>query len=98
MKGLYEAWLRMAEGMNGLRYELGHVEMAEAVEKQLWKFAREQKLKLSAAQFEALLDAAHPRLRKIYWPIAGVLRTLRQQGLSGMVKKIKQHIRKGEAE
>ena len=82
----------------GLRYELEQIEAARAVEKQFWKFCREQKMKLSPAQFEALLDAAHPRLIRFYWPVAGAYKTLREQGVSGMVRKIMQHIRKGEQE
>ena len=83
---------------NGLRYDLGRDDVAKDVEKQLWKFSRERKILLSQAQFEALLEAAHPKLVRYYWPVAGAVRTIQDQGLPGMVKKIKQHVRKGEQE
>lgn len=83
---------------NGLRYDLGRDDVAKDVEKQFWKFSREQKILLSQAQFETLLDAAHPKLVRYYWPAAGALRTLREQGLSGIVKKIKKQIKRGEQE
>ena len=56
--------------------------------------SREQKLKPSQAQFEAMLDATHPRLIKLYWPVAGGIRTIRDQGITGMIRKIMKH-RKG---
>lgn len=83
---------------NGVRYILGQEAAVRTIEKQYRKFAREQKLKLSQAQFEALLDVTHPKLIKAYWPVAGAVRTIRQQGMAGMAKKIKKHLGKGEQE
>ncbi len=83
---------------NGTRYILGREDVAAAIEKQFWKFSREQKLKLSQPQLEALLDAAHPKLVRYYWPIAGAVRTLREQGLSGVARKIMKHRKRGEQE
>ena len=65
------------------------------VEKQFRKFAREQKLKLSQTQFEALLDATHPKLIKLYWPAAAAARILREQGICGMTKKLMERTGKG---
>ena len=81
---------------NGLRYMLNQPEKVTAVEKQFRKFAREQKLKLTKAQFEAVLDATQPKLMKFYWPAEAAARVFREQGVSGMIKKIMQQIRKGE--
>ncbi len=83
---------------NGLRYMLKQEEKVKEIEKQYRQFSREQKLKPSQAQFEALLDVTHPRLIKLYWPLAGGIRTLRDQGISGMVRKMIKHTRKGEQE
>jgi hypothetical protein len=80
---------------NGLRYMLGQEAAVKDVEKQFRKFAGEQKLKLTQAQIEALLDATHPKLIKLYWPAAAAARILREQGISGMTKKITERIRKG---
>ena len=80
---------------NGLRHMLGQEAAVKDVEKQFRKFAREQKLKLSQSQFEALLDATHPKLIKLYWPAAAATRILREQGISGMTRKIMKRIRKG---
>ena len=79
---------------NGLRYMLQQEEKVREIEKQYRKFSREQKLKPSQAQFEAMLDATHPRLIKLYWPVAGGIRTIRDQGITGMIRKIMKH-RKG---
>lgn len=79
---------------NGLRYMLQQEEKVREIEKQYRKFSREQKLKPSQAQFEAMLDATHPRLIKVYWPVAGGIRTIRDQGVAGLIRKIMKH-RKG---
>lgn len=60
----------------GLRCELGEPRRARQVEKQCRAFCREQKLALTRQEREALLDAAHPKLIKLYWPAAGLLRRL----------------------
>jgi hypothetical protein len=80
---------------NGLRYMLGQEAAVKDVEKQFRKFAAEQKLKLSQSQFEALLDATHPKLIKFCWPAAAAARMLREQGVSGMAKKMMERTRKG---
>ena len=36
---------------------------------------------------EALLDAMHPKLVRIYWPVKGAIRTLREAGIRGLMKK-----------
>ena len=74
---------------------LGQEAAVKDVEKQFRKFAAEQKLKLSQSQFEALLDATHPKLIKFYWPAAAAARMLREQGVSGMAKKMMERTRKG---
>lgn len=81
---------------NGLRYMLQQEEKVREIEQQYRKFSRRQNLRPSQAQFEALLDVTHPKLVKLYWPIAGGIRTLRDQGISEMVKKLVKHMRKGE--
>ena len=81
---------------NGVRYMLGREATVRTVEKQFRKFCREQKIKLTQQQFEALLDVTHPKLIKLYWPIAGGVNTLREQGISGVTKKMIKHFRKGE--
>ena len=81
---------------NGLRYILGQDDLTKAVEKRFRKLAREQGLKPTQSQLEALLDAVHPRLAKLYWPLSGAVRTIRNQGVSGIIQKITKHMRKGE--
>lgn len=87
-----------AGACNGVRYALNRPDMVGEIEKNIRAFMREQKLKPSKEQFELLLDATHPRLVRIYWPIAGGIQTLREQGVSGVLRKIAKQMRKGEAE
>ena len=83
---------------NGVRYELGRPDLVKDIAKRFRRFSAEQKWKPSRAQREALLDVTHPKLIRVYWPVAGACRTLREQGVSGMGKKIMKHIKRGEEE
>lgn len=65
---------------------------AKKLKKNLRRLIRQEKRSLSTEQFEYLLDAIHPKLIKAYWPVAGAVRTLRQDGLAGVVKKLKKHV------
>lgn len=83
---------------NGVRYELNRPDVVKEIARSTRSFLREQKLALSQPQFEALLDVTHPKLIRAYWPIAGAVRTLREQGVTGAARKITKHFRKGETE
>ena len=73
---------------NGLRYELQQPERIRELEKNARRFLREQKLTLPPELREQLLDAMHPRLIRLYWPVKGAVRTLRREGIPGLLKKI----------
>jgi hypothetical protein len=75
---------------------LGQEAEVKTIEKQFRKFCREQNIRLTQPQFEALLDVTHPKLIKLYWPVAGAVSTLREQGISGAFGKMIKHLRKGE--
>ncbi len=81
---------------NDVQYTLGRRKDAETIEKNCYAFLHRQGLKLRREQRELLLDTMHPRLSRIYWPAAGVVRTLRSQGLSGILRKIRGQFRKDE--
>lgn len=83
---------------NGVRYLLEQPEVVKQIEKQARAFLRREHIKLTRQQFEAILDATHPRLIKLYWPVSGAVTTVRQQGISGLLKKIRNIIRKGEGQ
>lgn len=95
-------WSRYVDAVisscNGMRYILKREDTVREIEKQFRAFSREQNLKLTRPQFEQLLDATHPKLIKLYWPVSGAVRTLREQGLSGIGRKITKHFRRGEQE
>lgn len=73
---------------NGVRYMLEQDSAVKPIAKQFWRFAKEQNLQPTQVQWEALLDVTHPKLIKVYWPLSGAVRTLREQGVSGMIRKI----------
>lgn len=72
---------------------MGSCEAAKGIERNLRRLLKEEKRKLSKPQREALLDAMHPKLIKIYWPVEGITRTLREEGLKGIFQKLKNHLR-----
>ena len=81
---------------NGLRYDLQRPDLVREIRKNARGFVREENLQLTLEQKEALLDAMHPKLIRFYWPVAGALRTLRENGLTGIVQKMKKQLHKGE--
>ena len=81
---------------NGVRYLLQQPHVVKQIEKQTRAFVRREKIKLTRQQFEAILDATHPKLIRFYWPVSGAVRTLRRQGISGLLKKIRKNTGKGE--
>jgi len=83
---------------NGARYLLGQPDLVKQIEKQTKAFLCREQIKLTKGQFEALLDVMHPGLVKIYWPVSGAVNTLRQQGITGVLKKIRNRFGKEEGQ
>lgn len=72
---------------NGLRYDLNRPDLIRPMEKKARQVLRQQNIRLPLELREALLDAMHPKLVRIYWPVKGALRTLREAGIRGLMKK-----------
>lgn len=86
------------ESCYGARHMLSRPDVAKTIDKQARNFLRTENLQLSQAQFEALLDAAHPTLIRLYWPLSGIARTLRSGGISGLLQKAAGKLRKGDSQ
>lgn len=80
---------------NGARYLLNRPDVVKQIESQTKTFLHRQQVRLTKEQFEGLLDVMHPKLVKLYWPVSGAVNTMRQQGISGILKKIRKRFRKG---
>lgn len=80
----------------GARYLLQRPDVVRQIEKQTRSFLHREQIRLTQEQFEPLLDVMHPKLIKLYWPVSGAARTLQQQGVSGVLKKIRKNLGKGE--
>ncbi len=74
---------------NGVKDELGLPRRARRLEKDARRFLREQEIRLSTGQREFLLDVMHPGLARVYWPLAGAVRTYKKEGLAGVAGKVK---------
>lgn len=81
---------------SGARYLLERPDVVKQIEKQTRRFLHREKIKLTEKQFEAILEVTHPRLVKFYWPVSGAVRTLRQQGISGLLNKILKRLGRGD--
>lgn len=68
---------------------------ARTIRRSFRRVLRQQGLRLSKHQFETVLDAMHPRLIRLYWPVEGLIRTLRQEGPAGIARKIQKHLGRG---
>ncbi|MBD9221163.1 MAG: glycosyltransferase family 2 protein [Clostridiales bacterium] len=77
-----------------VRYELNDPKAARDIEKAARRLRRE--IPFTKAQFETMFSAMHPKLVRLYWPLEGAARTLREDGVSGLIRKVGKHLRKGE--
>ena len=89
MKKLDYLW-----ALEGIRYELNDPKAARDIEKAARRLRRE--IPFTKAQFEIMFSAMHPKLTRLYWPLEGAARTLREDGVSGLIRKVGKHLRKGE--
>lgn len=80
---------------NGARYLLNRPDVVKQIESQTKTFLHRQQVRLTKEQFEGFLDVMHPKLVKLYWPVSGAVNTMRQQGISGILKKIRKRFGKG---
>lgn len=67
---------------------------ARQVERDTKRFLRQQGIRLSTCQREFMLDAMHPGMAKVYWPVVGIARTYRSDGLAGCARKIRKWCKK----
>ena len=79
-----------------VRYELNDPKAARDIEKAARRLRRE--IPFTKAQFEIMFSAMHPKLVRLYWPLEGAARTLREDGVSGLIRKVGKRLRKGENE
>ena len=77
-----------------VKYELNDPKAARDIEKAARRLRRE--IPFTKAQFETMFSAMHPKLTRLYWPLEGAARTLREDGVSGLIRKVGKHLRKGE--
>ena len=77
-----------------VRYELNDPKAARDIEKAARRLRRE--IPFTKAQFEIMFSAMYPKLMRLYWPLEGAARTLREDGVSGLIRKVGKHLRKGE--
>lgn len=77
-------------------YELENADAAKVIKRSVKALLRKYDLCLSKPQFEQLFDAMHPRLIRLYWPLEAAVRTLKEKGVSGLVRKVTQQLRKGD--
>ena len=81
---------------NGARYLLNRPDVVRQIEKQVKDFLRRQNIPLTRQQFGEFLNVMRPGLAKFYWPVSGAVSALHRQGVSGIAKKLKNRLRKGE--
>lgn len=62
----------------GLRNGFERPDVIPQIEKQVRAFLWKEKLHLTQAQFEPLLDSMHPTLIRFYWPAAGIWRRIKK--------------------
>lgn len=83
---------------NGARFLLRRPDVVKQIEKNTRSFLRRHNIKLSRSQFEMLLEVMRPQLVKVYWPVSAVVKTLQQNGVSGLIKKFRKRIGRGDGQ
>lgn len=86
----------VASAVRGLGQELECRREALAVYRAGCRFLKKEQLTISRQTREDMLDAAHPKLIRLYWPLAGAVRTLKEGGIAGAWRKVCAHLGKGE--
>lgn len=76
--------------------ELKRPDVAKQIKRDVRNLIRAYDLKLSRQQFAQMFDAMHPKLVRLYYPLEAVVRTLKEKGLSGLIQKVTEQLRKGE--
>lgn len=79
-----------------VRQELNRPDILRQIERDLQKLLKKYKLQLSREQTVRLLEAMHPKLVRLYYPMDAVVGTLKETGVSGLMKKAAGKLRKGE--
>lgn len=91
---------RYAEAAAGdfraVKEQLNRPDVAKQIERDAKRIVRQYDLRLNREQFAMLMDAMHPKLVRVYYPLEAGIRTLKEAGLSGFVKKVAEQLRKGE--
>lgn len=75
--------------------ELNRPDVAGQIKKDARNLVKKYDLQLTKWQFEQMFDAMHPKLVRLYYPAEAVVRTLREQGISGTLKKIARQLGRG---
>lgn len=73
---------------NGIRFELREPDRIGPLVKNARRFCRQQGIRFSPAEEEMLLEVMYPQWMGLYWNLKGAVCTLRDTGISGLVKKI----------
>lgn len=79
-----------------VRQELNRVDLVKQIEKDTRAVVKTYGLKLTKRQQEQLLEAMHPKLVRLYYPLNAAVNTLKETGLSGVAKKLTGLLRKGD--
>lgn len=79
-----------------VRYELNRPDVARQIQKTARKIFGKDRIPLTKAQFETMLDAMHPWMIRLYWPLEAVYRNVREGGISGLARKVRLKLRKGD--
>ncbi len=83
---------------NALRYELDRPDLIPKIHEDLRRLGRDESQSFTREQMEALLEVLHPQGIRFYWPVAGGIRTLREEGIPGLMRKVLKQLKKGEDE
>lgn len=78
----------LANCWEAISYILQRPDLARELRCRARAFSREMELTFVRSDQERMLEAMHPKLVKFYWPVKGAVRTLRDEGIGGILRKL----------
>ncbi len=80
----------------GAKELLGRPDLARNIKKNAWKLVKKDRFPFTREHKDQMLGSMYPKTATAYWIARGALRTLKEEGIGEVLRKIGKQLRKGE--
>ncbi len=92
--GLYAA--AAADSYNSTKRTLNRPDLAKNIRKTAWKLVLIDRIPFTGAQRERMMEGMYPKVTIAYWTLRAGFRRLKNDGLTGFFRKLKEQLWKGD--